>query len=182
MINRNPTRYPQRLAVLGVFLLLTFAFLACKQVSTTDVRKLSDPSVTANQAGPAAEIACPSQDFEGFLKAYASDEQVRRRFTSPTVMVARISDEGAAGYRKVIESVPAAEYAGFLLAYRNGKYTFAGISPDEEAASPGLSLIVTAEPGETYFVTIPDDTEGISYRFERHEECWRLIEDPDATP
>lgn len=124
---------------------------------------------------------CPAGDFEGFLQAYASDPAVRERFTAPVLKVARIS-ESEAGDTTVIESVPAAEYDGFLLSYRNGKFGFAGGESDADASAPGLALIVKPEPNGAYFVTFPDNVEAISYRFERHGDCWRLTEDPEATP
>lgn len=176
------SRHPQRLAAAGVLLCSLALVVACKAQQATVAPTTDSEASTAGEEVKDSAGSCPAQNFEGFLKAYASDEQVRRRFTAPVVKVARISDEGDAGYRKVIESVPATEYTEFLLAFRDGKYTFAGLSQAEEAGSPGLSPIITAEPNDTYFVTLPDDVEGISYRFERHDGCWRLTEDPDATP
>lgn len=127
-------------------------------------------------------VSCPSQDFNEFLKAYASDESVRKRFTAPVVKVARISDEGVDGYQTVIESVKGADYSGFLLSYRNGKFGFAGGEDQLATDAPGLQLIIKQEANGAYFVTFPDNVEAISYRFERHDDCWLLTEDPEANP
>lgn len=135
------------------------------------------------RAGHSGPLACPARDFAGFLRAYASDPATRARFTAPIVKVARVAETEGADVI-VIESVPAAEYDGFVLSYRDGKFEFVGEAVGEEAApdAPGLALIVKPEPDGAYFVTLPDNVEAISYRFQRHEGCWRLTEDPEATP
>jgi hypothetical protein len=175
----------RRRAGIGAGLLFVCcALVACSgQPSATGAVGAPSAASTAQSATntQAGVPACPARDFEGFLQAYASDPRVRERFTAPVLQVARIS-ESEAGDTTVLESVPADEYEGFLLSYRNGKFGFVGGERDADANAPGLALILKPEPAGAYFVTFPDNVEAISYRFERHGDCWRLTEDPEATP
>ncbi len=131
----------------------------------------------ARSAPPTASAGCPAADFDGFLKAFSSDPGVRQRYTAPLVQVTQSFDEQEAGYVQRQVLVAAEDYADFSLAYRDGGYhvvdSAGGVSP---AAVP---LQIQREAGEGYYVKIPDDVEGMSYRFERHQGCWRLATDPD---
>lgn len=158
---------------------LCFAFLSVYMLAGCGNRPA--PASSTSRVETPNKAACPAQDFEGFLKAYASDPLIRERFTAPVLKVADISEDGEGGYALVTRLVAAEDYDGFLLSYRNAKFGFIG-DEEAEADDPRLPLIITLEPNGAYFVTFPDNVEAISYRFERHGDCWRLTEDPEATP
>jgi hypothetical protein len=122
--------------------------------------------------------ACPATDFESFLKVFSADPLVRARYTAPLVRVAQVIDRGDAGDQRQETFVPAANYTGFALSYRDGAW----YPSLEEGAPPpaAIDVRVTAEAGGAYDVSVPGGVEGVSYRFERDGDCWRLSADPDA--
>jgi hypothetical protein len=170
------------------FAMLLPALAACQSPSSEPAADgvrpaaASEPPVKIDAAAEASSAGadCPSQDFNEFLKAYASDNSIRKRFTAPMVKVARVEESEDGSDQVVMTSVPAEQYDGFLFSYQNGKYGFSKGEAGKISGDPGLQLIVKAEPDGNYFVTIPDNVEAISYRFERHGNCWRLSEDPEA--
>lgn len=128
----------------------------------------------AAPAGP-----CPATDFDGFLKMFAADPLVRARYTAPLVRVAQTIDRGDAGDQLQQTYVLSTDYTGFALSYRDGAWY-----PSVEAGAPRpapLDVSITAEDGGAQYVSVPGNVEGVSYRFERHGECWRLAADPDST-
>ena len=134
--------------------------------------------VVSEVAAAKAADTCPASDFDGFLKAFAGDPQVRALYTAPLVRVAQLIDRGERGYQPQETLVAAATYSGFLLNYREGAWY-----PSAEEGAPRtapLDVRITAESGGSYYVTVPGNVEGISYRFEPHGSCWRLAADPDA--
>lgn len=122
--------------------------------------------------------ACPAADFEGFLKIFAADPLVRARFTAPLVRVAQMVDRGDAGDQSQQTYVEAGNYAGFALSYRDGAW-YPSVDADAPRPAP-LEVRISAEDGGAYYVNVPGSVEGVSYRFERHGDCWRLTADPDA--
>lgn len=122
--------------------------------------------------------ACPAAEFDGFLKLFAADPLVRAQYTAPLVRVAQMVDRGDAGDQSQQTYVAAGNYTGFALSYRDGAWY-----PSVAAGAPGpapLDVRISAEDGGAYYVSVPGNVEGVSYRFERHEDCWRLTGDPDA--
>jgi hypothetical protein len=130
---------------------------------------------TSNLAiSPAATSACPAEDFDAFLRAFASDPQLRTRFTAPLVKAARIVDRGDVGDAQIDVWVEAAKYRDFILRYAGGEFR---LQPDAP-----VKLRVEPAPGGAYDVAIAGDVEGYSYRFAKYGDCWRLAEDPEAVP
>ncbi len=122
--------------------------------------------------------ACPAADFDGFLKIFAADVLVRARYTAPLVRVAQAVDRGDAGDQSQQTYVEAGNYTGFALSHRDGAWY---PSVDADAPRPAsLDVRISAEEGGAYFVNVPGNVEGVSYRFERHGDCWRLTADPDS--
>lgn len=123
---------------------------------------------------------CPAGDFDGFLKAFSSSDAVRAAYTAPLLRVTRMSDQGVGGYIEETSLVAAKDYADFFLAYRDGAFRIVNsagvVGPDP------IALNIEPRAGGAYFVSIPDDVEGISYLFEPYRGCWRLTADPVATP
>lgn len=123
-------------------------------------------------------VACPSQDFDAFLKAYGSDESVRAAYTAPLVQVAQLT-ESEDGDASVQTYSRGDQYDGFLLQYRDGWF----LPVAERAANPTpVKIAVTTEKDGSRYVTVPGNMEGISYRFAQKDGCWRLTADPDVVP
>lgn len=125
----------------------------------------------------AAAPACPSTDFDAFLKAFASDETIERAFTAPLVKVVDLG-AGVDGTDPVPRYDAGSDYAGFDVAWRDGGYHFVG--PDG-AVDPGTLALKVEARGEAvrevrYGYGM---SEGNSYRFERKNGCWVLTEDPE---
>ncbi|WP_242108038.1 hypothetical protein [Luteimonas aquatica] len=133
-------------------------------------------------AAPAAPASgqCPAKDFNGFLKAFAGDEKLRASYTAPVLQVAQMSDQGEAGYVEQKIAVAAKDYNEFFLRYRDGAFRIVN-SAGEMGPDP-ITLDIKPEAGGAYLVGIPDDVEGISYRFEPYRGCWRMTADPVAAP
>lgn len=129
---------------------------------------------------PAAETAapaCPSTDFDAFLKAFASDETIERAFTAPLVKVADLGG-GVDGTDSVLLYAAGSDYAGFNVAWRDGAFHFAG--PDGNVDPAPLELQVEPQGDAARIVRYGYGmSEGNSYRFEQRDGCWRLTEDPE---
>lgn len=124
------------------------------------------------------DIACPSQDFDAFLKAYASDDATRRAYTAPLVQVAVLGG-GEDGDEAIQTYMRSGQYDAFALQYREGWFLrFA-----QSAGAPVPARIgVTEEPAGTRLLTLPGNIEGISYRFAQKDGCWWLVSDPEVVP
>lgn len=128
---------------------------------------------------------CPSLDFDAFLQRFASDNLVKQTFTSSLVKVAelRTDDEDGfyaekEGFHLELVYVPAAEYSGFNLAFRDGSFHF--VNAEGQVDPNPLELTVTDEGANKRLVRYQYGmSEGNSYAFAKDGKCWRLIEDPD---
>lgn len=129
-------------------------------------------------AATAPTGACPAADFDGFLKIFAADPLVRAQYTAPLVRVAQMVDRGDAGDQSQQTYVAAGNYTGFALSYRDGAW-YPLVDASAPRPSP-LDVRISAEDGGAHYVSVPGNVEGVSYRFERHQDCWRLTGDPDA--
>lgn len=128
---------------------------------------------TAEAAAP----ACPSADFDAFLKAFASDEKIERAFTAPLVKVADLG-AGVDGTDSVLRYDAGRDYAGFNVVWRDGAYHFAG--PDGSVDKAPLALQVEPQGEAARIVRYGYGmSEGNSYRFEQRNGCWVLTEDPE---
>lgn len=129
---------------------------------------------------PAAEgnaPACPSGDFDAFLKAFASDEKIERAFTAPLVKVAELGG-GEAGMDEVVLYDIGNDYDGFNVVFRNGAFHYA--MPDGEVDATPLDLKVEAKGDGVREVRYAYGmSEGNSYRFEQRNGCWALTGDPE---
>ncbi|MBL8263405.1 MAG: hypothetical protein JNM58_13355 [Xanthomonadaceae bacterium] len=132
---------------------------------------------SALHAGEVAAPACPSSDFDTFLKAFASDEKIERAFTAPLVKVADLG-AGVDGTDSVLRYDAGTDYAGFNVAWRDGAYHFAG--PDGSVDKAPLELQVEPQGDAARIVRYGYGmSEGNSYRFEQRNGCWALTEDPE---
>lgn len=128
------------------------------------------------QAAP----ACPSQDFDAFLKAFASNDQTERAFTAPVVKVAELGG-GEDGDDTVMVYEEGAKYDAFVLRFNDGKWILKP-QPELEGRVIPANVAVKPEGNGAYYVTLPGNVEGISYRFERRNDCWQLTSDPEVVP
>ncbi|MBX3713247.1 MAG: hypothetical protein KF800_14905 [Lysobacter sp.] len=129
---------------------------------------------------PAAETAapaCPSTDFDAFLKAFASDEKIERAFTAPLVKVADLGG-GVDGTDSVLLYAAGSDYADFNVVWRDGAFHFVG---SDGAVDPAPLELQVEPQGEAARIVRYGYgmSEGNSYRFEQLDGCWRLTEDPE---
>lgn len=130
-----------------------------------------------SQHAPASP-ACPSRDFDEFLKRFASDKNVQRQFIAPVVKVMELRSDGDGDWPQPVYML-AEDYSGFNVEYRDGAYHFI----DGEGRADPSRLRLTASPrgdGKRLVRYNYNMSEGNSYLFENTLGCWRLSEDPDA--
>lgn len=128
-------------------------------------------------ATEAAAPACPSTDFDAFLKAFASDDTVERAFTAPLVKVAELGG-GEDGTDTVLLYAAGGDYAGFNVVHRDGAFHYA--MADGKTDPAPLELQVESQGDAARIVRYGYGmSEGNSYRFEQRDGCWRLTEDPE---
>jgi hypothetical protein len=144
-------------------------------VTSWDVSALESAAKLLEGAAP----ACPSRDFDSFLKAFASDTGVERAFTAPVVTVNEIEDRGDAGYfsRKVYVSGTA--YRDFNIVYSQNAFHFSD-SAGKQDPKPLPLEIASPSSGVRDVRYRYGSSEGNSYRFQERGGCWYLTEDPEA--
>jgi hypothetical protein len=124
---------------------------------------------------PVAE--CPPQDFNEFLRRFASDSHVQSAYTAPLVKVAEIEDRGDEGYFSRMVYEKAATYRGFNVAHADNAFHF--IDGRGQRDPNPLTLKIDAPTSDRRDVSyLYGMSEGNSYRFEKKGECWVLTEDP----
>ncbi len=122
-------------------------------------------------------IGCPSQDFDVFLRKFASDSQIQSAYTAPLVKVAEIEDRGDEGYFPRMVYEKAALYRGFNVAYADNAFHF--IDGRGQRDPKPLTLKIDAPTPDSRDVSyLYGMSEGNSYRFEKKDQCWVLAEDP----
>lgn len=126
-----------------------------------------------DQAAP----ACPSQDFDAFLKAFASNDQTERAFTAPVVKVAELGG-GEDGTDTVMVYETRRSYDGFNVAFTGNAFHYVD-SEGAKDTSP-LRLDVQAQGDDVRQVRYQYGmSEGNSYTFRRTDGCWFLTQDPE---
>ena len=142
-------------------------------VTSWEVSALEPAAKSMNGAAP----ACPSQDFDAFLKTFASDARVERAFTASVVKTAELGG-GEDGDDTVLVYQPAAGYADFNVEYTDNAFHFIDANGKKDAAS--LELKVEPQGDDVRMVRYQYGmSEGNSYKFEKKAGCWYLTEDPD---
>jgi hypothetical protein len=145
---------------------------AALAVTSWEVSAL-DP-VAAKDAAP----ACPSRDFDAFLKAFASDDRIERTFTAPLVKVAELYSDDEGDHTRLVY-MTGADYRQFNVDYAGNAYRF--VDGEGKVGTSALALDISKESDSTRAVRYRYGmSEGNSYRFEEKRDCWYLTEDPEA--
>ncbi len=123
-------------------------------------------------------ISCPSQNFEEFLKKFASDKAIQAAFTLPLIKVEELVDDNDKGFSSRSIYFNKLNYQNFDLAYQEDGFH---ILDSEGKADAKVTPIETkSEAADTYYVKYQYGmSEGNSYRFKNQNGCWYLAEDPE---
>lgn len=125
----------------------------------------------------AATAACPSQDFDAFLRAFATDPATERAFTAPLVEVAELGG-GADGTDTVLVYEDGARYRDFNVVYAGNAFHY--VDADGVQDKSPLKLDIQAQGDDVRQVRyVYGMSEGNSYTFERRNGCWALTRDPE---
>ena len=123
------------------------------------------------------QIACPSQNFEEFLKVFASNKSVQEAFTLPLVKVKELVDNGDKGYSHALVYVRRSDYKDFDLVYKKDNFYYL----NRPIVTNPIPVAIKQEAADSYFVKYRLDlSEGNSYRFKKQGGCWQLAEDPES--
>lgn len=142
-------------------------------VASWDVSALEPAIASIEGAAP----ACPSSEFDVFLKAFAADEGIERAFTAPAVKVAELGG-GEDGDDTVFVYLSAASYGDFNVKFADDAFHFIDGGGKQDPSA--LDLKVEAQGDDTRMVRYQYGmSEGNSYKFVRKADCWYLTEDPD---
>lgn len=125
-----------------------------------------------------AAAQCPSQDFDGFLRDFATDPAVQRSFTAPLVRVAELEDRGDEGYSTRMVYQTADTYRDFNLKFASGDFHFVD-SIGQMDPKPLRFQVKTEADGSRLLSYSYNLSEGNSYRFRKAGDCWSLSEDPE---
>lgn len=143
-------------------------------VKSWDVSALEPVAKSIEGAAP----ACPSRDFEVFLKAFASDPRIERTFTAPVVKVAELYSDDT-GDRTRMVYVAGGAYDDFNVDYVDNAYRF--VDGEGKVDTTPLQLAIAKEGDSVRAVSYRYGmSEGNSYRFEDRGDCWYLAQDPEA--
>jgi hypothetical protein len=143
-------------------------------VKSWDVSALEPVAKSIEGAAP----ACPSRDFDAFLKTFASDPRIERAFTAPLVKVAELYS-GDAGDQTRMVYVAGGAYDDFNVDHVDNAYRF--VDSEGKVDTTPLKLDIASEGDRVRAVSYRYGmSEGNSYRFEDRGDCWYLAQDPDA--
>ena len=125
-----------------------------------------------------AAPACPSRDFDAFLKALSSDSDIERAFTAPVVKVAELYSDDSGDHARMVY-VDGHVYDDFNVDYAGNAYHF--VDSEGKVDTSALKLDVAPEGNAARVVRYRYGmSEGNSYRFEDKGDCWYLSQDPEA--
>jgi hypothetical protein len=159
----------------------------CTQAQSIEAAIVTPTSTTKGVAakGVQAEVAptakpmCSGNDFLSFLKAFASDDEARDRYTESSVLVTDWRDPNETEEGTAVIAVEKSDYRGFTLRYRDNG--FHDVGPDG-VVDPEPSKVDIAKRGEDYEVSYAYNiSEGNSWIFKSRDGCWYLAEDPEPS-
>lgn len=133
----------------------------------------------ARQVRAKPAVACPSAEFVGFLRAFASSDATRAAHTAPLVSVTDWVDVDEPGLGTTTERIPRERYSDFWLRYGDGGYVHDphGDMSDAVPVQPRVTPIRGGYRVE-YVVNM---SEGNSWTFAASNGCWQLVADPDPS-
>ena len=122
--------------------------------------------------------ACPSRDFDTFLKAFASDDRIERAFTAPLVKVAELYSDDVGDHVRMVYMTDAG-YDDFNVNHSGNAFHF--VDSEGKVDTSPLALEISQESKAISAVRYRYGmSEGNSYVFENKNDCWYLTEDPEA--
>lgn len=143
-------------------------------VTSWEVSALDPAAKSMDSAAP----ACPSQDFDAFLKAFASDDRIERAFTAPVVKVAELYSDDNGDHARMVY-VAGSAYDDFNVNYAADAFHF--VDSAKSVDKKPLRLEIQPKGDEQRSVRyMYGVSEGNSYTFKKSSDCWYLIEDPEA--
>lgn len=115
---------------------------------------------------------CPSQQFDGFLKAFASSSASRRAFTAPIIRVSEFESlEG--GDRVVTVAYTAADYDRFNVVFEGGAFHHIDAAGHVDPAPLPIDVRPDNQGGQTARYAY-GMSEGRAFQFDQVGSCWRL--------
>lgn len=139
--------------------------------------QLTELAPAAKTAATSA-VACPSRDFDVFLKAFASDDNIERAFTAPVVKVAELYTDDNGDHARMVY-VDGRAYDDFNVRY--GGQAFHYVDSEGRSDMKALRLEIEGNADEVKTVRyMYGVSEGNSYTFNDSGDCWYLVEDPEA--
>jgi uncharacterized protein YecT (DUF1311 family) len=133
-----------------------FALGACDKSATA--------AASAPAAGGAAAIACPSQDLQSFVAAFAEDPALQKAFTAETVDTAFDDLAALPGPKESVESLP------------RSRLQFPVMPNRAQQAKEGLQYrqLSADKAGAVVILEVPDTDANLRYTF-RRDRCWTLV-------
>jgi hypothetical protein len=132
---------------------------------------------TANPA--AARAACAAtEDFDAFLKRYASDEAVRKASTAPVIELGELYADAQGNDAARTVHIAASDYRDFDIVYRDGAFHFVDAAGAVDP-SPLPLKIESPSPDIRLVRFVYGMSEGNAYRFENRNGCWTMTGDPE---
>jgi hypothetical protein len=148
-------------------LLLLMAACTDKASSTLDTASASNAAsaaVVAANAGPETAAACPSQDLNAFVAAFAEDPAVQKAFTADPVQTAFVDMNAQPEPAETAKALPRDELR-FPVMPNQAQQQKEGLNY-REVANEGARAVVALE--------VPDTDAQVLYTF-RRDACWTLV-------
>lgn len=143
-------------------------------VKSWDVSALEPVAKSIEGAAP----ACPSRDFDVFLKAFASDPRIERAFTAPAVKVGELYSDDNGDHSRMVY-IAGGTYDDFNVDYAQDAFHFVDSvgSVDRKPLRLDIESKDANQRSVRYMYGV---SEGNSYTFKLSSDCWYLTEDPEA--
>lgn len=142
--------------------------VASKGPPTAPASQAAAPAATPPAAAPAnAAIACPSQDFDAFLKAFADDVEVQKAHTQRPLRSDSVDANADPEPKQV-------------TAMLDGDALRFPVMPNTQTQkNDGLVLSQTESNGDKQVMLVKPDTDYQLSFFFRKGECWTLYRKRD---
>lgn len=126
---------------------------------------------------PSAPTSCPSGDFRRFLEAFAAHPEARIGLSAPLLHFEQVVEDEESDESRRDVLVQVTRYTAFRFGYRAGSFRLlSGDGQDLGAIEP----VIAPQGRDVVDVSLPDDVEGIAYRFRKHGTCWQFVGSPPA--